>query len=106
MKAEATKAVYYRCYHHIVDIGRCSFAAMGKSMGAMRGADVVQSDRQRGEKGEGIAEAGVHGDVPDGKLGARRISTPCLQSTQSSEIFYSPSSQISPPTQLKPLGFL
>lgn len=53
MKAEATKAVYYRCCHHIVDIGRCSFAAMEKSMGGMRGADEVQSDRQSGEKGGG-----------------------------------------------------
>lgn len=59
-----------------------------------------------GRRGEGIVEAGVHRDVPDWKHGVRRISTPCFQSTQSSEIFYSHSSQISPPTQLKPLGFL
>lgn len=39
--------------HHMVDIGRCSFAAMEKSMGAMRGADEVRSDRQSGEKAGG-----------------------------------------------------
>lgn len=34
MKAEATEAEYYRCLHHIVDIGGCLFTAMEKSMGA------------------------------------------------------------------------
>ena len=49
------------------------------------------------EKREGIREAGTYRDVLAWKRSLRRISTPCLQSVHSSEIYYSFSSRISHP---------
>lgn len=50
MKVGATAAECYRRRHRIADTAGCLFTAIKKSIGAMGGADEVQSDR-RGEAG-------------------------------------------------------